>query len=292
MKRDWALVLSGGGPKGFAHIGVIKFLEENGLIPGLIVGTSVGAIVGGAWASGRSAKDIEKFIKKHFNIKELLDISDMPLMKIIHTGEAIRNIFTKLGAYETEKLHRLYFELTHRRYFDETEIPFVCNAVDLLSQKHIIIEEGHIADGLRASTAVPGFFPPFEKDGMMLVDGGITDNLPVQTARERGFKKVIAVNLNTNTKLDKNKLQNGLDVIIEALFINTKCREKTPINTPDIEITATTEEFDINNFDSYHDLIEFGYNQTLEKKDEIKELIKKKEGIISFINSIKKKIGK
>lgn len=292
MKRDWALVLSGGGPKGFAHIGIIKFLEENGLIPGLIVGTSVGAIVGGAWASGRSAKDIEKFIKKHFNIKELLDISDMPLMKLIHTGEALRNIFTKLGAYETDKLHRLYFDLTNRRYFDEAEIPFVCNAVDLLSHKHIIIDSGRIADGLRASTAVPGFFPPFEKDGMMLVDGGITDNLPVKIARERGFKKVIAVNLNTRTNLDKSKLQNGLDIVIEALFINTKCREETPLNTPDIEITAISDNFDINDFDQHYNLIEFGYNQALDKKDEIKKLINRKEGMISFINSLKKKLVK
>lgn len=208
----WALVLSGGGAKGIAHIGVLKFLDDNGIRPDMVVGTSVGAIIGSFYCCGMSGKDIEDFILNDFSFKNFFEIRtlqlpDMALTKALQFGESIKNLFSRSGVGSGDKIHAKILELTKEQKFGEEKIPFFCNSVDIVNHRHIIHDSGTIADAVRASSAVPGLFSPLKADGALLVDGGIYENMAVSVPRMKGIKKVVAVNLNDYLPTDLKKIR-------------------------------------------------------------------------------------
>ena len=271
FRKKWALVLSGGGAKGFAHIGVLKFIDESGLRPDMIAGTSVGAIIGGFYACGMSGAEIEKFILEDFEFKNFFDMKtlhlpDISIAKAFVIGESLKNLFFRPGVDSGVKLHNIIKKLTENKKFGEEMIPFACNSVDLVTHSHIIHREGTIADAIRASMSVPGFFHPFRMNGMLLVDGGIHDNMPVCIPRRSGIKNVIAVNLNSNEPEKIEKFETGMDVIVESLFINSRISEKTKENTPTIEILANDGRTNTDMKDPAVS-IEFGYKKAKEMSD-------------------------
>jgi NTE family protein len=275
--KKWALVLSGGGAKGFAHIGVLKFLEENNLKPDLVAGTSAGAIVGSFYCCGMTALEIEDFILNDFNFKDYLDIRtlqlpDMSITRALQVGESIKNLFSRSGIDSGGKIYRKVLELTKNKNFGEENIPFYCNSVDIINHKHIVHETGKIADAVRASCAVPGFFSPCKVENALLVDGGIYENLPVFIPRSKGIKRVVAVNLNSRKPLDIKQVETGADVIVEALFIGSRIRTREGIDKPDVEIIATDGRTN-NDFSNPEELIKLGYEKAQEKSKEIKSLI-------------------
>lgn len=271
--RKWALVLSGGGAKGIAHIGVLKFLDENGLKPDMVAGTSVGAIIGSFYCCGMSAKDIEDFILNDFNYKEYfemrtLHLPDMAITKALQFGESIKNLFSRTGVDSGHRIHAKVLELTHGKKFGEEKIPFFCNSVDIVNHRHIIHDSGTIADAVRASCAVPGLFSPCKMDGGLLVDGGIYENMPVFIPRKKGVKKVLAVNLNSYLPAKIENIETGADVMIESLFISSRINVRAGENKPDIEIIAT-EGRSSDDFSNPQELVSLGYLKTKEKEKEI-----------------------
>ena len=199
-KKKWALVLSGGGAKGLAHIGVLKGLEEAGFPrPSLVAGTSMGAIIGGLYACGKTPGEMAGFAIDEFKIDDYLDSSvfwmNGPVKKVIQTGQALASLATRPGMDTGQRLLGLLERLTEGKKFEETEIPFRCNALDLLSGDEVVFSSGSIAQAMRASMSFPFFFEPFMNEEMCLVDGGLLDNMPVAIARKEGFKKVLAVNV-------------------------------------------------------------------------------------------------
>jgi NTE family protein len=178
-----ALVLGSGGARGFAHIGVLKVCEREGLPVDLIVGTSIGALIGGAYASGMTAGEMEE-VALSMRMWRLLSLADPG-----HSSAAL------MDGSRVEKLVR---KLVGDRTFADTRVSFACVAVDMAAEQQVVLREGDLASAIRASISTPIIFAPVNRDGRLLVDGAVLNPMPVDVARELGARAVVAVtNLGT-----------------------------------------------------------------------------------------------
>ncbi len=207
------LVLSGGGARGLAHVGVLKLLEREHVPVDVITGTSMGAIIGGLYASGMSAAQLEaELLKVDWGSvfasrvdRQLLsqrrkeeDFEISPVIEIgMHEGE-LRAPLGALSGRGLETLLRRYtLPVREVRNFDALPIPFRALATDMESGKPVVLSQGDLALALRSSMSVPGVFAPTEVDGRILGDGGLVDNVPVDVARAMGAEVLIVVNIGT-----------------------------------------------------------------------------------------------
>lgn len=175
------LALGGGGPKGLAHIGVIKVLEKNNIPIDFIAGTSAGAMVGGMYAYSKNIASLEEqFLNKNW-FQMLTYFADPSL---------------KGGFIQGNKMEEFLQEYLQAATFDKLKIPFQATAVDLRSGKMKILHEGPVSTSIRASCAIPMLFKPVEIDKRLYVDGGLISSVPVQTVKKMGADIVIAVQLN------------------------------------------------------------------------------------------------
>jgi NTE family protein len=207
------LVLSGGGARGAAHIGVLKVLEELHVPLAAIAGTSMGAVVGGLYASGLSARDIEKIMTsinwqdafRDRPPREDLDLrrkeeDETFLVKYrlgVRDGQVVLPKGLIQGQRLTQTLRRLTLPVARISNFDELPTPFRAVATDLETGDGVVMTSGDLTTAMRASLSAPGFFAPVERDGRLLVDGGIADNIPVDIARSMGVDRVIVVDVSS-----------------------------------------------------------------------------------------------
>ncbi len=208
-----ALVLSGGGARGFAHVGVLKALEEARVPVDVIVGTSMGAIIGGLYASGMSADDIERELLRVdwgglFSTREPRQLlsqrrkeEDFDFSPVLQLGFKDGEFRLPTGAVSSRSLEMLLRRYTlgtrHLPHFDGLPTPFRAVATDMETGEAVVLQDGDLAAALRASMSVPGVFSPLELGGRILGDGGLVNNLPVDVARALGAQTVIAVNIGT-----------------------------------------------------------------------------------------------
>ena len=170
-----ALVLGGGGAKGASAVGVLKYVEKSGVPIDMVVGTSIGSIVGGLYAMGQTSEQLDSLFRTR----------------------AWADLFT--GSLMGDSIVRTLRDLTGREMvFDSLKIPFRCVAVDVNKMRQVVLKEGDLAQAMRASMAIPVVFKPVKIDGMQLVDGGVLNNLPVDVAKDMGADYVIAVDLTVN----------------------------------------------------------------------------------------------
>jgi NTE family protein len=171
------LVLGGGGAKGAATVGVLKAIEESGVPVDMIVGTSIGSIVGGLYAVGLRSAQLDSM----FRAQSWVDLFKGSVMgdSIVHT------------------LRRMAGNCTVTD-FDQLPLPFRCVAVDIKKLREVVLSSGDLATAMRASMAIPVVFKPVQLDGMTLVDGGVLNNLPVDVAQAMGADRIIAVDLAVN----------------------------------------------------------------------------------------------
>jgi NTE family protein len=207
------LVLSGGGARGFAHVGVIKALEAARVPVDVIVGTSMGAIVGGLYASGMSADELEREIQSVewgdlFDRREPRQLlsqrrkeEDFELSPVLTLGFRNGQFILPSGAVSSRSLEMLLRRYTlstrHLATFDGLPTPFRAVATDMENGQPVVLDHGDLAAALRASMSVPGVFAPLDLDGRLLGDGGLVNNLPVDVARRMGVDVVIAVDIGT-----------------------------------------------------------------------------------------------
>ena len=205
------LVLSGGGARGTAHIGVLKVLDQMRVPIDAIAGTSMGAVVGGLYASGLSARDIEKIMtsinwQDAFSDRpprEDLDLrrkeEDETFLVKYHFGIHERRLVVPKGLIQgqklTETLRRLTLPVARITAFDDLPTPFRAIATDLETGDSVVMSSGDLTTAMRASLSAPGVFAPVEREGRLLVDGGIADNIPVDIARTMGVDKLIVVDV-------------------------------------------------------------------------------------------------
>jgi len=174
-----AITLSGGGAFGAAHVGVLQVLEERGIRPGIVTGTSSGALVGAAYAAGLDAHEIER-IALRFRWSRIARWSLKPRWGLLDTHAV------------TDAIHRLLGEDPR---IEDLPRRFGAVATDLRTRRPVIIDHGPLSAALRATIAVPGILPPVRLGGRLLADGGMVDNVPHAAARELGAERVIVVHL-------------------------------------------------------------------------------------------------
>lgn len=181
QKSTVGLVLSGGGVRGFAHVGVLKGLERRGWRPDLVAGTSMGGIVAAAYASGMGAQAMEQEALKFTHLPRLARLLD----RKVHPNALIGG----------ERLLEYFREKLGGAKFDQLALPLGLLAVDCDTGAEVALRSGDVATAVRATMAFPGVFAPVELDGRLLIDGGASDNLPVRLARDMGADIVVAVNV-------------------------------------------------------------------------------------------------
>ncbi len=250
-----ALVLGAGSARGLAHIGVLQVLEENQIPFDLIVGSSMGAMIGGIYGSGADIKMLGKVVE-HMDMGRFFEVS-VPRMGFIN-GNKI-NEFIKL--------------LTKNRTFNELSLPVYMVATDLYTGASIILQEGIVAEAIRASISIPGIFKPVMKDDMLLVDGAVTDRVPVEAAAQLGADVIVAVDVKYGVG-KQIVINNTLDVILTALDIMQKRQLETICGISDIVIQPAVAGYNSWDFDKAYELIELGREATLAKLPELKEVIK------------------
>lgn len=270
------LVLSGGGARGAAHVGVIKVLEEYRVPIHCIAGTSMGSLVGAAYATGMSVPEMETILDTIST--ELLFKEDLPRQEramrrkqddygILFTPEVgLENGQVKVGkgivtGVQLETVLRRLSKAKGHYKFDELPIPYRAVATDLVTGKAVVFKEGELANVMRASMSVPGAVAPAEVDGMILVDGMLTSNLPVQTAREdMGADIIIAVNVGTPL-LTREQLGSIFGVTGQMLSILTEQNVQESLATlqpQDILISPDLGDFSTSDFDDLEQIAPIG----------------------------------
>nr|WP_235844903.1 patatin-like phospholipase family protein [Cupriavidus agavae] len=269
------LVLSGGGARGAAHIGVLKVLEELRVPVDCIAGTSMGSLVGGAYATGMSTADMEKLVaglSTEVLFKERPPRQDLAIRRKIedHTNLVTPEIGVRrdglllpkgvVSGVQLETVLRKLANAPGYRDFDLLPIPYRAVATDLVAGTPVVFSRGELANVMRASMSVPGAVAPTEYEGKLLVDGGLTDNLPVDVARRMGADIVIAVNLGTPL-MKREELTSLIGVTGQMLNILTEQNVRTSLGMlrpTDILILPELGDFSAGNFDDLPRTIPIG----------------------------------
>ncbi len=287
------LVLSGGGAKGFAHIGVIKILEKEGIIPDYITGTSMGAVVGGFYACGYNAKWLEKKIKANDWKKTLREQINRRSLSI----EEKRNADKYITSFPIDKfkitlptglitgqslsmvLNRLSIPFHNIHDYSKLEIPFACISTNLETGEAVVMNSGFLSESLRATMSIPSILKPMDLDGKLLIDGGIVRNLPVTDILEMGADIVIAVDVG-QPLFKRNELNNLINVINQTVaFMGVSSTEEQK-KLCDILITPDMKGFNSISFDAVDSLISRGEQATIKQLPEIKKFLSKKGFIL------------
>jgi len=253
-----ALVLGGGAARGFAHVGVIRILEQEKIPIHMIVGTSVGSLIGALYASDPNSFNLEWLA---FSI-EKDDIFDYSV------------IYSKMGPVQGERLEKFIQTKVKAKTIEQMKIPFYAVATDLNAGNTWVFERGSVAKAVRASSSIPGIFQPLELGGKMYVDGGVTNNLPVDVARAKGADIVIAVNISKN--LQNPQINSLFDVILQSInimgreLVIYKSRGYDVLIEPNVGDVGTTD------FTQKKRLMDAGIQAAKQALPRIKKLIEEK----------------
>ncbi len=269
------LVLSGGGARGAAHIGVLKVLEEYRVPIDCIAGTSMGALVGAAYATGMSVAEMEKLVNELSTealFKERPPRQELSVrrkqedqLNLVGPEIGVRDgqLYLQKGfatGIQLETVLRRISRVKGYQRFDDLPIPFRAVATDLVTGRLIVFGEGELAAVMRASMSVPGFIAPTEIGDMLLIDGGLTNNLPVNIAREMHADVIVAVNLGTPL-LERKHLGSIVGVSAQMIFILTEQNVQASIATlgeKDVLIEPQLGEFSFGDFDNMDKTLPIG----------------------------------
>lgn len=229
------LVLGGGGAKGAAEVGVLKVIEEAGIPIDYVAGTSIGAIVGGLYATGYTAAELDSIFRQQDWIPLLTDrredLMQVPYREIdgivylfgFPVYDINRESHGRIGALKGNRVETLIDSLMGVRGMNEFSLlkrPFSCVACDLRTGSEVILDDGIPAQAMRASMAIPGVFKPVRRDSLLLLDGGMTNNLPVDLVRRMGADIVIAIDLQQNeVEVHKKRDLSLLHLVADPLGI-------------------------------------------------------------------------
>ncbi|NVN81966.1 MULTISPECIES: patatin-like phospholipase family protein [unclassified Vibrio] len=285
-----AVVLAGGGAKGAAHIGVLKALEEMQIPVDYITGTSMGAYVGGLYATGMSADEIESFIytvdwnrgyrdrvnrsDRRVRDKEYEDRYQLNTDLGLGWGE----IKARKGVVQGQNMLRILRETTGNLSsfdsFDNLAIPYRSVATDIIELEEVVIDHGHLVDAMMASMSVPGALPPYEVDGRMLVDGGVTNNMPVDVARAMGADIVIAVDISTNykSKEDFTNFLAAADQLSNYLVQRSTQEQAATLTDHDFFLRPDVGEMETTEFDKMPTAYHAGYEATRQYTEQLSKL--------------------
>jgi NTE family protein len=254
------LALSGGATHGAAHIGVLQVLEREGIRPDFVAGTSAGALIGAAYCAGVPLEDIERlFLSVEW--PHLLKISLKPKLSIFNTQPMETFLKEKIGDFS----------------FEDLKIPLAVIACDISTGERIILNEGPLAQAIRASSAIPALFSPVEINGRLLVDGGIVDDLPVEQVVSMGAKFVIASDVSNRGKTG-TKPENPIEVLLSAIYIMQSRSAFYNIDKSDCYIRPEISMYSSWGFKDSIKVLEAGRVAAEDALPELKRKLKKRSG--------------
>lgn len=252
QKYKIGIVLSGGGALGFAHIGVLQALEDHGIRPQIISGTSMGALIGAMYANGMSPQDIFEMVKveRLDKISSFLDVS-------------LRNPRTRLGVSSQDDLYDILIKYLPHNSFDMLQKPYyLCTSNLTIGQVEIIHEGDRLVKYLQGSSCIPGFFAPTVIDSMYYVDGGVYNNLPAQPIRKQ-CKVLIASDVNPTSGFKPVKTMG--DVMSRSLSLMIHENTKEGRNMCDFVIDVPANMFySVMDFSKFYSIYQIGYKSGLE----------------------------
>ena len=252
-----ALVLGGGGAKGMAHVGVLKVLEKAGVPVDMICGTSIGSLVGGLYAMGYSADQLDTLVRSQdwdFLLSDRIsqkqmNVSDRELkdqyLYTVPLSKFSKGAFTQQALVKGQNLANLFIKLSMGYHdsidFSTLPIPFACVATDMVKFQEVDIHSGHVAQAMRASMSIPAMFTPVRIDSMVLVDGGLRNNFPVDVAKKMGADYIIGVNLNQVKDNTLSDFDSPTAVLTQIVKVHTenKFHENWALCTIPIQVNDT-----------------------------------------------------
>lgn len=287
-KPKLGVVLSGGGAKGIAHVGILKALEREGLRPDFIAGTSMGSIIGGLYAIGYTADQLDTIVRSAD--WDIILSNNIPLNYISYEEKEYYTRYLielpidkgkiKLpsGMIEGQMLSEM---LTHYTWpamkydsFDEFPIPFRCIATNVSNGKPIVFKDGSLSDALRASMAIPTAFTPANLDTTLAVDGGVVNNFPVEELFKMGADYIIGVNVGDGF-VPASELNSMAGILMQVAMIPALDRLSAQIDSCDIYIKPDLKGYSTASFGNYADILRLGYETGEKYRPEFKKLAKK-----------------
>jgi NTE family protein len=250
-----ALVLGGGAARGFAHVGVIRVLEQEKIPIDMIIGTSAGSLVGAIYASERDLFQLE-WMAYQMKEEDLFDFSI---------------VYSKMGPVQGEKLEEFIRSRLKVKNLEDLTLPLYPVATDLMTGETVTLEKGSIARAVRASSAIPGIFVPVRFAGRTLVDGGVTDNVPVDIAAKKGADLIIAVNISKG--LQNTQISSVVDVILQSIDIMGRELLKYKKQGADVLIEPAVGDVGMMDFSQRKRCIEAGIRATQGAVPQIRQKI-------------------
>jgi NTE family protein len=279
------LVLSGGGAKGFAHIGVLKVLEEAGIKIDYIGGTSMGSIIGGLYASGYNAAQIDSIFKKT-NFDELIN-DYIPRSSKNFYGKKNDELYAIVlpfsnfkvgipealskGMYNYNLLSSLTRNVRHVRDFNKLPTPFLCIGTNIETGEEVLLNKGNLVQAMMASAAFPSLFTPVEIDGNLLVDGGVVNNYPLNEVRKLGADIIIGVDVQDDL-LNRKNLKNATKILVQITNLQSIEKMKNKIKDTDIYIKPDIRDYGVISFDKGEEIIRKGEEAAFAVYEKIKSL--------------------
>jgi len=294
------LVLSGGGAKGLAHIGVLKVIDSIGVRLDYIAGSSMGAIVGGLYASGYTGKQLDSLFhavdfgsiiqdklprsSKTFYEKEdaekyalTLPVVDgkIRLPKGISNGQNFYNFYSKVTTH-----------VRGIKDFSKLPIPFFCTATDIETGKGLVFDSGNLPEAVVASGALPSVYSPVMYKGKLITDGGVTDNYPVEEMKNRGVELVIGVDVQ-DSLMGRKELNSVTNIMLQVSNFKTIEAMKIKRELTDIYIRPDIKRFSVIGFDHGEEIIQEGAQKTLIQLDKLKNIVAQQKRTSKSVHRIK-----
>ena len=281
-----ALALGGGGARGCAHVGVLKVLEREGIPIDMIVGTSIGAVVGAMYATLGRAADVEQRFKDFLRSEEYRK-SGLDLFK---RKEPVENFFGQVATYirqrivvnlaqsksslvGSERLRRAMQFLIPDGRIEETKIPFFAIASNILNGEQVLFDEGDMRTIIGASACIPGFLPPYEVNGYLLVDGSVVCPIPVEPARSLGADVVIAVDVSQELN-DNPDLSNVVNIIFQTNHMTARHYNLHLLKQADVVIRPNVGLVHWSEFKLLNYMVEEGERVTEEALPQIRKVLR------------------
>ena len=279
------LVLSGGGAKGFAHIGVLKVLEEAGVKIDYIGGTSMGAVIGGLYAVGYNATQLDSIFKRT-NFDELLKdyiprktknfyekrndelyAFVLPFDKFkVGIPEALSK-----GIYNFNLISKLVRNVRYERDFNKLPTPFLCIGSNIVTGKQVILDKGNLAQAMLISGAFPSLFSPIELNNELLVDGGVANNYPIDEVKNLGAEIIIGVDVQDDL-FKKNELNDATKILVQITGLHSIEKMKANIEKTDVYIKPDIKNFGVISFDEGQQIVANGKKAAYAIVDKLQKL--------------------
>jgi NTE family protein len=255
-RKKIGLALSGGGARGFAHVGVLKVLAENNIPIDFIAGTSIGSLVGGAFAAGMSANEIEKMAHS------------------VRWRHMIRPSFSPTALWSNAPMGKFIERHFPAKNFEELALPFAAVTCDLMNEVCVVLKDkGDVVSAIRASCAVPAIFAPIRENGRMLVDGGVVAPVPIDAVKDLGADIVIAVDLLSCGSGFRRYPSTVIGMLFLSAMVLVRSLTDNQQNTADLTIVPDIAHIRPDRLNQREDCLRLGEEAARAKIDEIKRLI-------------------